>query len=254
MASIYTESVEEVYQQLISSGLTKTLIGFSSLIGFGITIHKIIKEYWETMVENEKIDMRKLLKAFMPYLSYLLLIIALPFLIYFVEHLLAQVERLVLEKVGDSPSADGFIEQAEKEQEFLTKELGIGWTLDFGLWMSYLGVIIIRPIMIFFDNYLFCMALAGRYLYLIMLQIIAPICIIGLLYEKTSDWFWSWSKNLLCCYLLVPAFMISNFFAESLFVALFRNGAYGGTELLFIIALKLFLYKQSGSRVFQLIK
>ena len=254
MPTVINHAIEEVYEDAVKSGLTLTLMGLSFLVGFFITIHKVTKEYWAAATDSGTTDVHKIVKLAIPYLKYIVAIVAVQFVIVFIENIFSHMQVSILEKVGFSPNHDGFIEQAQKEEEYLTKELGEGWSLDFGLWMSYLAVVIIRPIMILIDNYLFMIALSCRYLYLLMLQIVAPICIMASLYEKTEDWFWNWLKNMFGCYLLVPVFMLATMFADNLFRVLFENNMYGGTVLLIIIALKITMYSYGGSKVFQLIK
>lgn len=249
----YSE-VEDVYQQVKATGITTALFGISMSLAVVITIWKMTKQYWDGATSKDK-DMKKYIDVFKPLVPYLFVIVALPFIISLVEHLFGEVEQLILSDTGAEPLSS-VTEAWAEEAEMYDEKYGDGfwnWTLDAVL--AYIGVFFIKPFMIFIDDYLFSMALAGRYMYLLLLEIIAPFAIVALLFEKTADWFWAWLKNMLVCYLLVPGFMLATFFANTLYtVFVDHDGSIGPFTVMFLIALKLYLYRQVASRTSQLIR
>jgi len=245
--------VEQTYQIIKATGITTALFGLSMTIAIVITIWKMTKQYWDGATSKDK-DMKKYIDIFKPILPYAFIIIAMPFIISLVEHLFSEMEQLLFESTGSEPLTS-VTEAWEQEAEALDEEYGSGfmnWGLD--ATVAYISVLIVKPLMIFIDDYIFSMALAGRFLYLLLLEIAAPFAIVALLFEKTEHYFWSWLKNMFVCYLLIPGFMLATVFANALYAIFFeQQGLIDGFTVLFIIALKLFLYKQVATRTSQLI-
>ncbi|PHS04995.1 MAG: hypothetical protein COA88_12990 [Kordia sp.] len=254
MATIigYSE-VEAVYQTFITNGTTVVFYAMSYTLAIIITVWKIVKAYWQEMEQGKVKDMKKFVTAFKPILPMMLVMAALPFIISLVESLFANLEANILDKTGSAPEVLSYMESADEEAAKMDEAYGLIWSVD--QYLSYFMLTVLKPIMIFIENYLFSMALAGRYVYLILLELIAPLAIVSLLFDKSHDIFWGWFKNMLVCYLLVPGFMIANYFADQMWNAFYDfNDDNGDLNFLFIIALKLFLYKVVASRTSQLIR
>lgn len=253
MAGIITYSeVESAYQSVKGTGLATGLYSIVSTLAVVITIYKILQNYWAGATDsNSKTpDMKKYMDLLKPLIPYILIIFALPFVISLVEAMFSLMEQNFLGEIGDKPPLD-FTEYVKYEEElYATKErptnmVGMpSWDTMMQDMSDYIRIYCIAPLMLFIDNYLFSFAISGRYIYLILLEMIAPLAVLSLMYKSTENWFFSWLKNMMICYMLVPGFMLANFFATQLFEVLVGNGDMGILMMLFMIALKMYLYKK----------
>jgi hypothetical protein len=61
-------------------------------------------------------------------------------------------------------------------------------------------------------------------MWLLMLELIAPVAIMLVIHENTRSYFYTWLKNMLICYMLIPMFLlaekfsneVANFFMEGI--------------------------------------
>ena len=91
---------------------------------------------------------------------------------------------------------------------------------NLGIYMERaLMTVIIYPIMWIADfiyNNIYLLYLCGRYIYLLLLELVAPVAIICILHQQTRGYFLAWVKNLFICHLLLPAFYLANYFSDIL--------------------------------------
>ena len=58
--------------------------------------------------------------------------------------------------------------------------------------------------------------LCGRYIWLLLLEIVSPVAVVCILHDATRSYFYTWVKNLFCCHLLLPAYGLTNLFSNEL--------------------------------------
>lgn len=80
--------------------------------------------------------------------------------------------------------------------------------------------------------------IVSRYMILLLLEIVAPIAIVCLLYDDTRNSFYTWIKSLLACYMLYPGLVMASLFADQLVVFLINKNE-TPTWLLIIFGLSL---------------
>ena len=77
---------------------------------------------------------------------------------------------------------------------------------------------------VFIYKYTYTFFILGRYMWLLMLELIAPVAIMLVIHENTRSYFYTWLKNMLICYMLIPMFLlaekfsneVANFFMEGI--------------------------------------
>ena len=69
-------------------------------------------------------------------------------------------------------------------------------------------------------KYLLYMFSSCHYVYLILLELIAPVAVVCALDKSTFSYFQSWVRNMIICYLMIPALIIANLFADSVLTVL----------------------------------
>ena len=192
--------------------------------------------------------MRDFMKLISKYMIFLGIISALPFIISLIEKLLTFGETALLSTWGDKPDI-GF-KVLEKETQLaeenlhrnlfgLTDPLNLA-TLIVGI--DYASTALIKPILYFLIKHLYIGALFGRYAYLILLEIVAPLAIVCLISEKTQQHFFTWFKHMIVCYLLIPAFMLADALSNCTYISLSDHDRYTFIPMIMVFILKLYLF------------
>lgn len=231
--------VEKVYREFKSNGVVLTTYGLVYAVGVFLVIRNVLIVYLRQAQERKK-DFGAFVKLLTPLFPYIGLMLFFPVIISGLEWGMGQIERAILDILGVQPNVSYWKSMLEEDDRMT--DIGIsGYDWDWIL--GYFSVIAIKPLAVLVDNYLFSMVLAGRYIWLILLELHAPFAIISLMSKDTEEVFRKWIKELYKCYLLVPGFMIANFFAESLFQAFFDTGDYNMFVVIFLIGVKVYLYR-----------
>jgi len=85
-------------------------------------------------------------------------------------------------------------------------------------------------------KYIYTFFILGRYMWLLMLELVAPIAICLCIHETTRSYFFTWLKNMITCYLLIPMFLLADKFGNE--VAGFSmegNAAAGEATVLLVV-------------------
>lgn len=66
----------------------------------------------------------------------------------------------------------------------------------------------------FIFKYTYTFFIIGRYMWLLMLEMVAPVAIVLCLHENTRTYFYNWVKNMFTCYLILPFFLLADCFSN----------------------------------------
>lgn len=253
------QTIKTAYLSIHSNGAAQATIGLVTVIALAIMIIKIIKLYEEQKAEKE-FNVKLLFDLIKQYGKYLAFICAFPFVLGAVETVLADVQQGVSSKFNASVNMVGttyiekniqnFIASEAKEMEQNESTLDKikagffqvinpfdGWGAKIYGQISLVSIYLLKYIFFFF-----C---CGRYLWLLMLEIVAPIAIVLSLNEKTFGIFMTWMKNMLVCYLLIPFFLMADVFSEEIIKVMFSTenmSIYGIWATLGMITIKISLF------------
>ncbi len=242
-----------IYNQLKTSGITSIALTFAISLSLCFIVIRLIQAYRKAYQSNTgRPDIKDFMESVYPLILYAAVIIGMPFIISAVENTFGEIEQNAFRAVGVAPS--NITEALKKELlTFLTEHPTVSIMDGLAVLLDFIGVMILKPTIASIDHYLYTMAVLGRFVYLLLLEIVAPIAIVCLLYEKTEAYFHTWVKHMMVCYLLVPGFMIANVVAEATRSTLFQSMSISTFSLLFILMLKLYLYKVVASKINNLI-
>ena len=241
------KDAEEIYSKLKTEAVTTSMIGLTTAIAAVLIITEIWKIYREAyQKENGRPDMRDLMNLISKYVVFLAIITALPFIVNKIKKLLTMAETTLLSAWGSKP--DVGLKVLEKESQLATENLIINGMFDpFGTAVSiavdWLLTAIIKPILYYAVKHLYILALFGRYAYLLLLEIMAPLAIVCLISEKTQQYFYNWLKNMVVCYLLVPVFMLADSIGNLAHIGISEGSRYTLIPMIMILILKLYLFK-----------
>lgn len=246
---------EQVYQSIktnnigISLYLVAISIALIIMVAKGsVSFNKMIDE------ETGTIDMKGFLATITPYIIGLIIVLAIPVIISTIEKALSYIETSTMSSLGKN-KPDKIADALSKE---LIEKMSNGgvlglMTLDVAQIIDLVSILLFKPLFAMLDQYMFAVAVAIRYLYLLGLELVAPIAVVGLISEKTQSWFFAWCKNMLACYLMIPMFLIAMTMAEGLKTYLITDGGITIFALFLVCVIKFALLKFSANLVFKLI-
>jgi len=250
-------SITTVYNYIHSNILSKSLIGIATLIAVIIIIRKFIDAFKEATSDEKPANIRHFFSLFHIYIYSLAIVVTAPVMFSIVERGLGAMQDEYISKFsGDVDlSVDKAIREYElnymneelqgEDKNFVQVAIAKQWA---GLqeWFYTLTLVATKYTFFFFA--------AGRYLYLILLEIVAPIAIVCFLDESLKQHSITYLKHLLICYLLIPAFLIANTMGVELgkvFIELFNS--YSIMAVLCGFVFKLGLLKKAQNYVEKLL-
>lgn len=78
--------------------------------------------------------------------------------------------------------------------------------------LSFVAGGIVAPIYMYMD----IIYLAGRYMFLLLLELISPVAIACYIIPDLKQHFYTWLRSMFCCYLLLPCFIIASLFSDAI--------------------------------------
>ena len=73
---------------------------------------------------------------------------------------------------------------------------------------------IVMSVGVFLFKYTYTFFILGRYMWLLLLELIAPVAIVLMIHENTRSYFYTWLKNMIICYLMIPMFLLADKFSN----------------------------------------
>ena len=125
---------------------------------------------------------------------------------------------------GDSSEAVNSLTQlVNTQEERVSNQMILGISFDEIGPLSFIYKAISGLLLglgIFLFKYTYTFFILGRYMYLMMLELVAPIAIVLIIHDSTRSYFYSWLKNMIICYLLIPLFLLADKFSNEVALAL----------------------------------
>ena len=247
--------IEAVYQSIKTNNMGIALYMVAISIALVVMISKGGASF-PKMIDSEtgSIDFKAFLTTLYPYLIGLIVVSALPVIISTIEKARSFIEQSTMSSLGHTRPK----KIADALEEELIEKMANGGILgiinmDITHMLDMVGILVFKPLFAMIDQYMFAGAIAIRYMYLLGLELVAPIAVVGLISEKTESWFFTWCKNMLACYMMIPMFLIALNMAEGLKTYLITDGGITTFALFVVCMLKFALLKFSANLVFKLI-
>ena len=142
---------------------------------------------------------------------------------------------------GDSSEAVNSLTQlVNKQEERVSSQMILGISFDEIGPLSFIykalsGLLLGLGIFLF--KYTYTFFILGRYMYLMMLELGAPIAIVLIIHDSTRSYFYSWLKNMIICYLLIPLFLLADKFSNEVALALVSGQEMAGSVSVVVIVL-----------------
>ena len=142
---------------------------------------------------------------------------------------------------GDSSEAVNSLTQlVNKQEERVSSQMILGISFDEIGPLSFIykalsGLLLGLGIFLF--KYTYTFFILGRYMYLMMLELVAPIAIVLIIHDSTRSYFYSWLKNMIICYLLIPLFLLADKLSNEVALALVSGQEMAGSVSVVVIVL-----------------
>lgn len=142
---------------------------------------------------------------------------------------------------GDSSEAVNSLTQlVNKQEERVSSQMILGISFDEIGPLSFIykalsGLLLGLGIFLF--KYTYTFFILGRYMYLMMLELVAPIAIVLIIHDSIRSYFYSWLKNMIICYLLIPLFLLADKFSNEVALALVSGQEMAGSVSVVVIVL-----------------
>lgn len=263
-------SVRAAYGAIVGSGITHWLIGIASVVALIIMVKKVLSIYLKAVKDKENYNAKAILELVKQYAKYAVFIVVFPFIMVFIEGMLASVQDNVISSYNSSLERNGLDVLGEYVDDY-AEEIYDDFTTDEdeGLIASTLkpftgffkGIfdtiaMAIRMAALYVMKYVYFIFCAIRYLWLAMLQVLAPLAIVLSIDKETRSYFYSWLKNMIICYLLVPFYLMANVFSEAIINVIAKSvdmSAYGFFMILLMVVIKVTLFGAVSKKSMNLI-
>lgn len=263
----YHKELETVYTQIHTSAFINSLLGIAVFIGLILVIKKIYSTY--DNYQDQK-DYKLFFKLSKDYILIILFISIFPMSVYYIERVLAIIQDNIRELIDPSVEQTATQMLAEEVQKYVDDNSDFSsaetTVSSIGNALNPLGPVIeaanlgLNTLFLGITKYLYFIFSLGRYLYLLLLELFAPVAMVCVLDKETRPTFHTWLKNMLFCYMLIPAFLIADLMAELSIKALCAAGHplfnYSESGMIAVIAtfiLKLSLYATAGRVIYKTI-
>lgn len=261
MNSDVLENIKKAYTAIIEKNVVGDgMYAIAALICGILLVNKFVTAYKEAYGgdNNRPINVRSFFMLFYTYFICAGIILAASPIINMIEELLADVQTQLMAQFPPPKDIDGealFAQVEEKFQQNIEDDSMFVAALETLLMPVY---IFIEMLIYYLCEYLYFIFAAGRYLYLALLKIVTPIAVVCSLSEQTRSITITYLKNLAVCYMLIPAYLIANFFAETLSAAVIggwdMNNVYSDLMVMVIgLIFKLSLFSAASKYTWKLL-
>ncbi|MBA7488170.1 MAG: hypothetical protein HG422_03960 [Prevotella sp.] len=220
MSTDVLENIKKAYSAVIEKNVVGDgMYAIAALICGILLINKFVTAYKEAYGGDAQrpINMKSFFTLFYTYFVCAGLLLAAAPVLNMIEELLADVQTYLMSQFQPPKDIDGEAMAAKLYEDFMNKVDEEDNLITAGLETFFCPVYVFIEMLIYYlTEYLYFIFAAGRYLYLALLKIVTPIAIVCSLSEHTRGITITYLKNLAVCYMLIPAYLIANFFAETL--------------------------------------
>lgn len=261
--SLTIKTIESAYKSVRDNIAIEALYGVVVAVVAFTFISRMISVYRQVQ-QND--DGAPTMKDFMELVyQFILLLVSVslfPILLRVLEFVFGEVMTAMQEKLGSGDSyniTDMFTKliDADMNKTFggsiTDNAIGAFGMVINGDWFDMLCTMLAGMILYPLYWYSTALFIAGRYMYLLLLEMISPVAIACWYNENTRSYFFQWIKNLLISYLLIPGFILASTFSDLIMVQFIQNVNVSLILLvIFSLALKYSLLKIVSNKIHNL--
>lgn len=253
------DNVIQAYEAIKTNEVSEGIIWLCTFVALIIVINKFYTAFSAAKEDGQTpTDVKHFYKLFAIYIHVFVIIMVAPVAFSFIERCLGflQDELIGIYQRDVDLSIDeaitqfaiDYIEDVQRTNNWFGQQLNEVIMLPMSM--------TIYTILLYATKYLFFFYASGRYLYLILLEIVTPLAVILYMEKETKHFTYAYLKNLFICYMLIPAFLIANAFGSVVsdgIMHMVGQNKYSCLGLLFAFIFKLFLFAKAVKYTNQLI-
>lgn len=215
LSGLTFSQVEAIYRKTEFANIE--LMYAAIIIGVVLSIFRIVyllkKIAFRSNSDDEGLTVSDFFQLLLEKWYFGLVILAIPFLFTGLDAFLSVIFKGVQSVIGE-PEND-LSDKFAKEALFLSKKESSLWSMSIGDIIDYSAALTVQPFLVLIEQWIYGMALLYRFYFLGLVKMTAGFAIVSLLNENTKQYFFTWLKALLICYLLIPAFLFANAMMEN---------------------------------------
>lgn len=248
MQSDFSEAnVKAAFDECFSIDFVNALYGVVVFFIVIFMVYNIVEAFRKGIEAN---DRKLFVDLLIKYGKYMAFIVAFPFLLNVVELIGANIQDSLVEKFRPT-NYDKTWSQIVYEQKVEADKSIYGEDADvtpgnifqdfnplhmIELFWKELSVEI-NAFFVLLTKKTYFIFVCGRYLWLAMLKIVAPLALVFSLYEGTRQWFSTWLKNMILNYMMIPFFLFAEIFSDAVILAFTKSESLGSLGLFGFIGL-----------------
>ena len=235
-------SIVEAYREVLPKLYLTEIVGLATLFAVIIIIVRMVGVIKDAYSENEPMNIRKIFGLCEEYIKVAAILVFAPFMFYYIELGFSYIQDALVVKF----KSDNILLEKALEAEGSTgilDNIAFTWQMAAGGMKTTIEFLLAALL-----KYAFYMVVAGRFLYLLLLQIVQPFAIVAFLSEKTRHFSLKYIGHLGYTYLVIPMILIADVFADKMTVH-FLDNLKSVTIIYLAVAfiLKISLYKVANS-------
>lgn len=238
-------SIVQAYKQFVPKLHLPEVVGLATFFAVVIIAIRIVAVLRDAYASGEPMNIKKMFDLAEEYIKVAAMLIFAPFIIYYIELGFSYIQDAAISKfnVGESSSLDVLLDAHDKG--FSLNTAGEAFKAMVSL---FAGSAFIELLLGTLLKYAVYMVVAGRYLYLILLQIIQPFAVVAFLSDKTRHFTLKYLGHLGYVYLIVPMILIADKFSDVMTEQFL--GTLGSVKIIFLLVaciLKFSLFKVANN-------
>lgn len=205
-------------------------------IVFFLSFLKIWDEIQKNMDANKGLNVSLLWGQIRIYLLVCFISSNVGLIFNMTESLFGGMQTKLIEHLGGDSASKAWDSLADvwkqQDDKITAKELEdkiLGDQIFIVRWIMKALSAVIAGIGIFILKYTYEFYIMGRYMWLLMLETVAPVAIVLMIHDSTRSYFQTWLKNMFICYLLIPFFLLADKFSNEMGLAFVKGTESAGS-------------------------
>lgn len=221
------DSAFAAYSQVKSMLVLEAVQSLVAGIILTFIIFKVLSVLKDSLSEGKGFSGKHFFELTKQYMMCISVIVSLPIIIHGTEKVFSYTAQNLVEKMitdGEYKSSQ-LVTDIAKELVADCEDLSFtGILMDDPLTAVKVYIIsTVGAIAAWLFDYITFIFIASRYLILLLLEIIAPVAVVCVLYDDTRNSFYTWLKSLFACYMLYPGLIIASLFADQIVMYLYNH-------------------------------
>lgn len=226
-SSLSYGQIENIYQNIKLDG--SPIVVVSVLIAMLIAVINLVQvAVKEVDIKDDGIPIGAILAMFKEKWKFFLILMLMPIAFSIAEAFFGSLSDFYTESLKE-PEGNAFDKMAEQLLQIQEKESkeSSWWKYSAVDLIDYIITLGIQPFVVMIDQWTYSIAIMYKFFFQGILELTSSLAVAFLLNDKTQQFFYSWLKAVKVCYMLIPVFLIANYFVNSVSAFVIKNSIQG---------------------------